>query len=60
MKRTYINPQTVIVNVETQGQLLTFSPGTGTDTINGGGNRGDYTGSGQLSRDGGSFSDDEE
>ena len=42
MKKKYITPLTVAMKVESQGHLL-FGSGNGENTINGGGNRGDYT-----------------
>ena len=59
MKKQYINPDTIIVNVKTQRHML-FGSETGENTINGGGAKGVYSGSGQLSRRGGSDWDDEE
>ena len=57
MKKIYQNPTTEIVMVETQ-PLMEFGSNTGNDTINGGGNKGDYSG-GQLSRDGGGWDDED-
>ena len=48
MKKTYINPRMNVVKIEARRGLL-FGSNTGTNTLNGGGNMGDY-GSGQLGR----------
>lgn len=48
MKKQYIAPNTVAINVQTQGHML-FGSGDG-NTINGGGNKGNYSGN-QLSRE---------
>lgn len=47
MKKTYSYPTMNVVKFETRRGLLF---GSGGDTLNGGGNKGDYTGSGQLGR----------
>ena len=57
MKKQYINPTTVAIKVETQNHML-FASENGDGTLNGGGNRGNYS-SGQLSRES-SFWDDED
>ncbi len=49
MKKQYITPNTVSVNIQTKAHML-FGSDKGNDTINGGGNKGTYSG-GQLSRD---------
>ncbi len=50
MKKQYIIPQTETIMVETQAHMLFGSP-DGENRINGGGNMGNYGGSGQLSRE---------
>lgn len=58
MKKLYITPKTLTIIVETQNHML-FGSGTGESTLNGGGSKGDYSGSGQASREG-NFWDDED
>ena len=58
MKKQYINPVTVTIKVETQ-PLMGFGSETGENTINGGGNKGNYSGSGQLSRERGGWDDED-
>ena len=50
MKKQYINPVIEIVKVETQNHML-FGSDNGDGTNNGGGSQGNYSGSGQLSRE---------
>lgn len=57
MKKQYIIPTVNVVKVETQAHML-FGSDAGANQLNGGGNRGDYGGSGQLSR-GGSWDDED-
>ena len=57
MKKQYLIPNTVTVLLETQ-PLMAFSD-NGDGTLNGGGSKGNYGGSGQLSRQSG-WSDDED
>ena len=57
MKKNYIKPCTTTVTVMTQNLLNITSNGDG--TLNAGGNKGNYSGSGQASREG-NFWDDED
>lgn len=57
MKKLYITPKTTTVVVKTQNHMLFGSP-TGGETLNGGGNRGDYS-SGQASRQASDWDDEE-
>ena len=50
MKKQYITPNTVSVNIQTKAHML-FGSNTGEGTMNGGGNKGNYSGRDQLSRD---------
>lgn len=58
MKKQYISPEAITIKLETQKHML-FGSDSGEGQLNGGGNRGDYSGN-QLSRGGNSFFDDEE
>ena len=57
MKKLYITPKTTTVVVKTQNPMLFASP-TGEGTLNGGGNRGNYSG-GQASRQASDWEDEE-
>ena len=56
MKKAYINPALEVVTIATRRGLL-FASGEG-DNLNGGGSKGNYSGSGQLGREF-SFTEDE-
>lgn len=58
MKKQYIIPALNIIKVQAQAHML-FGSDTDTNTKNGGGDMGDYTG-GQLSREGGLIWEEEE
>ena len=58
MKKNYQTPETLLVKIQPHKHLL-FASATGDGTYNGGGDRGEFTGS-QLSRRGGSWDDDED
>ena len=58
MKKQYINPTTVTIKVETQNHMLFGSPESD-GTLNGGGSKGNYGGSGQLSRESGAWDDED-
>lgn len=58
MKKQYINPATIIVKVKVQGHLMFGSPNDA-NSINGGGNKGNYSGN-QLSREANSDWEDDE
>lgn len=58
MKKQYITPNTITVNVKIQNHIL-FASITGENTLNGGGSKGTYGGSGQLSRRGSDWEDEE-
>ena len=57
MKKQYINPETITIKIETQAHMLFGSPDG--ENLNGGGNKGNYSGSGQLSRQGGGWDDED-
>ena len=58
MKKQYITPNTITVNVKIQSHILFGSNGAD-GTLNGGGSKGTYSGSGQLSRRGSDWEDEE-
>ena len=58
MKKQYINPTTVTIILEAQ-PIMQFGSDTGEGTKNGGGNMGNYSGSGQLSRESGAWDDED-
>lgn len=57
MKKQYISPVTITVRVETEN-LMQFGSLNG-ENLNGGGNKGDYSGSGQLSREASGWDDED-
>ena len=57
MKKLYITPNSTTINVKTQN-LMQFGSPTSDSTINGGGNKGNYSG-GQASRSALDWDDEE-
>lgn len=58
MKKIYNSPSTIVVAVKTQKHMLFGSPDG--ENLNGGGNKGDYSGMNQASRKSSIWDDEDE